>query len=133
VVRGLVLAAGDQQSRSPLAGVSVAAAGGAITDTDAEGRFHLDQLPPGLVELRFSRDGFEAQVEVVAVPSEGEVVLEIRMHALAAPRAAALIGQVRTEDGAPVEAQVRCWSSAWPRAPTRSGASGSTCHRAGTR
>ncbi len=107
VVRGLVLAAGDQQSRSPLAGVSVATAAGAITDTDAEGRFHLDQLPPGLAELRFSRDGFEEQVEVVAVPSEGEVVLEIRMRALAAPRAAALIGQVRTEDGVPVEAQVR--------------------------
>ena len=29
------------------------------------------------------------------------------MRALAAPRAAALIGQVRTEDGVPVEAQVR--------------------------
>ena len=59
---GLVQAAGDEQSRSPLAGVSVATAGGAMTDTGADGRFHMEGLPPGLAELRFSRDGFEEQV-----------------------------------------------------------------------
>jgi hypothetical protein len=108
VVRGVVRTASKEQDPPPaLADVSVTAPGGQTVTTDAEGGFRFDQLAPGLAQLRFSREGFEETAEVVSVPAQGEVVLDIRLRPSAAARSAALIGQVRKEDGAPVEAEVR--------------------------
>jgi hypothetical protein len=108
VVRGVVQTASDEESPPPaLADVAVTVAGGPETITGADGSFRIEGLAHGLAQFRFSREGFEDRSEVVSVPAEGEVVLAIRLRPVAAARSAALIGQVRTEDGAPVAAQVR--------------------------
>jgi hypothetical protein len=106
-VLGVVRAAGaGGQPGEVLAQVSVEQPDGSRQSTNAEGRFELKALPPGLAELRFSRDGFQDTTEVVAVPEHGDLVLDIRLRPVTEARTAALIGQVRKGDDSPVEAQV---------------------------
>jgi hypothetical protein len=108
LVRGVVRTAGDQaEPGQVLAEVSIQAPDGRRATTDAEGRFILEGLAPGLVQLQFSRDGFQELTEVVSVPEQGDAQLDIRLRAVVEARSAALIGQVRKGDDTPVQAQVR--------------------------
>jgi hypothetical protein len=104
--RGIVLGATGAARGEPLGGVTIAVVGGAVTRSDERGTFVLEGLEPGLATLRLSRDGFEPGEEVVSVPPEGEVSVEIRLRRVAAA-AGALVVLIRTEDGAPVRATVR--------------------------
>jgi hypothetical protein len=106
-VRGIVLGATGSVGGQPLGGVTIAVVGGAVTRSDGRGAFVLDGLEPGLATLRLSRDGFEASEEVVSVPPEGEVSVQLRLRRAEVAASGALAVLVRAEDGAPVRATVR--------------------------
>ncbi len=68
VLAGVVKNAGDGR---PLADVEVVLASGAQTTTDAEGRFHFDDLPPGTLTLTLQGEGFTPlQAEETLVAGE---------------------------------------------------------------
>lgn len=106
-VRGIVLGATGSVGGQPLGGVTIVVVGGAVTRSDGRGAFALDGLEPGLATLRLSRDGFEASEEVVSVPPEGEVSVQLRLRRAEVAASGALAVLVRAEDGAPVRATVR--------------------------
>jgi hypothetical protein len=122
-IRGVVRAAspGDRPSGSstasesggrgaagaPLAGIAVEIPGRSPALTSSEGAFVLDNVPPGLVKLRIGGKGWVTTEEVVSVPGEGEVMVELALRAVEAPLRAGVVGLVRTENGTPVAAVVR--------------------------
>ncbi|HEY0715927.1 MAG TPA: carboxypeptidase-like regulatory domain-containing protein [Polyangia bacterium] len=90
-----------------VAGVEVSVVDGPRLRTDAQGRFVLKDVAPGLVQLRLHRDGFLPAEEVVAVTADGDVNLEAVLRPTAANRIATISGVIRSESGAPVSARVR--------------------------
>jgi hypothetical protein len=109
-IRGLVLAApaiDGERSGPPLPGVVVSLPGGPSATTDPAGAFVIEAVPPGLQRLRLSRAGLLPADEVVSVPAEGDVAVEITLRPADGPVPATLVGLVRDDAGAPVAAQVR--------------------------
>jgi hypothetical protein len=60
-----------------------------------------------LTKIALEREGFLADEEVVAVPANGEVTVEIELKPEGPPPAGVLLGFVRGEDGIPVSAAIR--------------------------
>jgi hypothetical protein len=94
----------DAAGSAPLSGVSIAVDGRDAVLTDAEGRFAIDQLPEGVLELRVSAPGFRAvgaRASVIAgETAELDVALERELPE------GQLHGTVRGFDGAPLVARI---------------------------
>ena len=107
-VRGIIRTAnGAATAGAPLSRVLVEIAAGPTVTTDHHGRFSIDNLGPGLITLRLSREDLIAAREVVSLPAGGdvEVVFTLKSATVAAP--AVVTGLVRSETGSPVTASVR--------------------------
>jgi Carboxypeptidase regulatory-like domain len=87
--------------------VAITAPGRAAVRTGSDGTFVLDDVPPGLVTLRFSKAEHVDGEEIVSVPAGGEAKLDVALRKVAGPRPAAVTGLVRGENGSPVAARVR--------------------------
>jgi hypothetical protein len=110
IVRGTLRAApaAPGEVGAPLAEVAVEVAGQATAGRSAgDGRFVLEGLKPGTVKLRFTKEGWEPAEEVVSVPAQGEVSLEVELREKGPPAPASVIGLVRAESGAPIAARVQ--------------------------
>jgi hypothetical protein len=99
--------AGETTAAGPVAGIAIRVAGGPTLTTDREGAAVLEGLPPGPVALRLAGPGFEAADEVVAFPARGEARADLLITRAGARRDSAISGLVRSEDGAPLAAEVR--------------------------
>jgi hypothetical protein len=109
VVRGVVRAAHASAvgpAGTPLPGVTVAVTGGPSTTTDTNGMFRLSGIPPGIATVRLSGKALIVQDEVLVIPPEGEVSVEVLLRPEESARLAAITGLVRSEDGQPVPARV---------------------------
>jgi uncharacterized membrane protein len=73
---------------------------------DEQGAFVVPSAGPGLVPLAVSAKGFLAQTEVVSVPPESEVRVEISVVAEKARLPAMVLGYVRSQAGKPVKAKL---------------------------
>ena len=109
VVRGVVRSTHSSQAGpagAGLAGVKVVVPGRPAVTTDAQGSFVLEGLEPGLVTLRIEGPDLMPEDEVLSVPPEGEVSVELLIRPIESARLAAIIGLVRSEEGAPLTARV---------------------------
>jgi hypothetical protein len=102
-IRGVVRLAGG----APLEGVRVVVAGGAVTQTAADGTFAFAGVAPGLNEMNLSRSDLVPAQEIVSVPPGGEAPAQIVLRKKELPAPTVLIGLVRGENGSPVAARVR--------------------------
>jgi hypothetical protein len=104
-LRGHVTAGDDH---APLAGLTVAVAGGVSTTTGADGAFVLAGAGPGPVSVTVRGDGIEPIDEAVQVAPEATVELELAAHRVGAHRElGTLRGLIRSKAGKPVAATVR--------------------------
>jgi hypothetical protein len=109
IVRGVVRAAyGSTRAAAgaPLPDVTVSVVGGVVLTTDAGGRFELTGLAPGLARLQLRGEGLIAEEEVLFVPPDGEVAVEILLRPLESSRLAAVIGTLHSEAGPAADASV---------------------------
>jgi Carboxypeptidase regulatory-like domain len=109
VVRGVVRSAHSSQAGPagvPLAGVRVGIPGRPPVTTDSHGTFVLEGLAPGLITLHLEGADLMPEEEVLSVPPEGEVSVDLLIRPLESARLAAIIGLVRSEEGAPLPARV---------------------------
>jgi hypothetical protein len=89
-----------------LPGADVEVTGGPNLRTDAAGEVVVGGAP-GPRELRITAPGFEPAREVIAIPAEGEVAVELLLARRGPVGPTALSGLVRSDSGAPVAARVR--------------------------
>jgi hypothetical protein len=78
-ITGLVV---DAQTAAPLSGMSVSAGGIATTITDSNGRYRLDSAPAGLVVVKASGEGYEAESATVDLIGGEAVTLNFELHPL---------------------------------------------------
>jgi hypothetical protein len=97
---------GPVAAGTPLAGVQVVAGDRPAVVTDAAGVFTLSDLPAGLLQLQLSRGDLLPQQEVLAIPAEGVVAVEIALRPAEGARLATISGVIRSEAGAPAAARV---------------------------
>ncbi|HEY0708885.1 MAG TPA: carboxypeptidase-like regulatory domain-containing protein [Polyangia bacterium] len=108
-IRGVVRRAGlpSEGGGLPIADVEIAVVNGPSTRTDAAGKFVLENVAPGLAQLRLLHRNFVTGEEVVSVGSETEVHVEALLRPTAANRIATISGVVRSETGDSLPARVR--------------------------
>ena len=71
----------DAETGQPLPGAHVFLNGSTLgTITDADGRYRLDNLPPGSPEIVASMLGFEAQTQRPHLSSTGATTLDFRLR-----------------------------------------------------
>jgi hypothetical protein len=82
-------------------------AGGREVTTGPGGRFVLEGVGPGPVELTATAAGFEKGEEVISVPPEGTAEVELSLRKVqAAPALVTVKGVVTSTRGAPLQARV---------------------------
>jgi hypothetical protein len=75
----------DESGRVALEGVTILIeASGTRTVTDREGRFHLEAVPAGRINVRLTLDGYVSQVESVEITPLEESLMQFQMHPVAA-------------------------------------------------
>jgi len=109
LVRGVVRAAHASAAGpvgAPLPGVTVSVDAGPTTTTDANGAFVLKGLGPGMTTVHLSGAGLLPDEEVLVIPADGEVSVEVSLRPVESARLAVITGLVRSEDGPAVAARV---------------------------
>jgi hypothetical protein len=109
VVHGVVRAAHASAAGpagAPLAGVTVSVPGGPSSTTDGDGTFTLSGLAPGMATVHLSGPGLLPGEEVLVIPPEGDVSVDLQLRPAESVRLATITGLVRGEDGKPLAARV---------------------------
>jgi hypothetical protein len=75
----------DERGQLPLQGVDVLLEkSGERTSTDREGRFYLEAVPAGRIDVRLTLDGYVSQVESVEITALEVTLIQFRLQPVAA-------------------------------------------------
>ncbi|HEY8206514.1 MAG TPA: carboxypeptidase regulatory-like domain-containing protein, partial [Myxococcaceae bacterium] len=120
-IRGLVVRDGN----APISGARVEVPGKAPVLTREDGRFSVEELPPGPVAMTVSADGFKARAQSVTVTPGGELQLTVTLQAPTGPGRIKGLAFAAPEKQGGARAPLADVSIAGPRETVRAGADGS--------
>ncbi len=102
-VTGRIVAAATRQ---PVVDAQISIGDADVARSDAEGRFKIDRMLPGAVNLQISAAGFSTANEMVQISPEEESILDVSLEVLGKGSPATVRGLVRNLAGQPLRAQV---------------------------
>jgi hypothetical protein len=70
----------DEKTYEPILGATVSASGVITRSTDGDGKFILEKVPPGLVAVTVSKNGYVSQIKTIDLTSGGDAELDFQLQ-----------------------------------------------------